>query len=154
MLFFIFFHRLLLQWQHGCPYIEAWYFQAPNIGSAQGLAFGEWSQMMIEEVESHKVDLAPCRNRPPCRWKNHGTWICKLNKTTEGTPTDVVLWAALIQSFASWNIPKLKDATCNQDSSIEIFSCKGSTNACHLLVATSPAFAALCALTGVWRCHA
>ena len=149
-MFHLFPYRLLLQWQHG-PYIEAWYFQAPNIGSAQGLAFGEWSQMMSEEVESHKVNLAPCRNRPPCRNMEKIMANSTKQQKVHQRPW---FWAALIQSFASWNIPKLKDATCNQDSSIEIFSCKGSTNACHLLVATSPAFAALCALTGVWRCHA
>lgn len=55
------FHRFLEAWHH----YKAWRFQAPNIGSAQGPAFGEWSQMMIEEVGSHTVDLAPCRNRPP-----------------------------------------------------------------------------------------
>lgn len=55
------FHRFLEAWHH----YKAWHFQAPNIGSAQGPAFGEWSQMMIEEVGSHTVDLAPCRNRPP-----------------------------------------------------------------------------------------
>lgn len=142
------FHRFLEAWHH----YKAWHFQAANIGSAQGPAFGEWSQMMIEEVGSHMVDLAPCRNRPP--WmaggKNHEKpWICKLNKTTEGKPKAVVLSSS---NHLPPEHPNTKKRCLvnlwNQDSSIEIFSCKGSTNACHLLLATSPAFAAFCALKG------